>query len=58
MPLPASGPAGSALAIETSSLNYINSVREARTANGPPTATYQNVQTAQPSKVAFLPWLD
>ncbi|XP_061996883.1 RNA-binding KH domain-containing protein RCF3 [Rosa rugosa] len=43
MPLSVPGPASSAL-------DYINPVREARTGNGPSITTYQNVQTAQPSK--------
>nr|XP_011470209.1 PREDICTED: KH domain-containing protein At4g18375 isoform X2 [Fragaria vesca subsp. vesca] len=43
MPLSVPGPASSAL-------DYINPVREARTGNGPSIATYQNVQTTQPSK--------
>ncbi|KAL6127256.1 hypothetical protein ACLB2K_075297 [Fragaria x ananassa] len=43
MPFSVPGPVSSAL-------DYINPVREARTGNGPSIATYQNVQTAQPSK--------
>lgn len=47
MPFSVPGPVSSAL-------DYINPVREARTGNGPSIATYQNVQTTQPSKVFFI----
>ncbi|XP_050387909.1 RNA-binding KH domain-containing protein RCF3 isoform X2 [Argentina anserina] len=40
----------SAPAPASSALDYINPIRQARTGNGPSIATYQNVQTAQPSK--------
>jgi hypothetical protein len=51
----ASGPVGSGIGLEASSISNITPVREAHIGVDAPTATYQNVATAQPSRVtSFL----
>lgn len=51
----APGPVGSGIGLEASSINNITPVREAHIGVDAHTANYQNVQTAQPSRVtSFL----